>query len=354
LKGGPTLSSEEFEWFQKMNWSKNPFQLSPIGKPDLVVGFDEEFQLLENYIRLGYDVIIEGPYGSGKTSLLLCLETLFKDNRLPIFFYAPPESVAELIAILSLELKLNDEISPQVLYHTLRRSDDRIILLIDEAHDLNIDVAKMLRGLSDLDNISIIYSALNGFSFDKLPKILNTLADRVQEIIYLDLLSEEEVILAIKKRIEDVGGNEVSPFTNDAINFIAQISEGAPREAIKLCSAAIALAIRDSILEIDIDVLEKITRRRPSEIVRKIQRLGDREKQVIKLFVSHPIITTGLVKDELSVSSQASYNVIARLMEKELVISREAEGRGNEYLPVGLVKRILTQELANDVLRLDM
>ena len=91
--------------------------------------------------------------------------------------------------------------------------------------------------------------------------------------------------------------------------------------------------------------LEKITRRRPSEIVRKIQRLGDREKQVIKLFVSHPVITTGLVKDELSVSSQASYNVIARLMEKELVTSREAEGRGNEYLPVGLVKRILTQEM---------
>lgn len=349
------MSSEEFEWFQEMNWSKNPFQLSPVGKPDLVVGFDEEFQLLENYIRLGYDVIIEGPYGSGKTSLLLCLETLFKDNRLPIFFYAPPESVAELIQIISMELKFDGEISPQVLYHTLRRSDDRIILLIDEAHDLNIYVAKMLRGLSDLDNISIIYSALNGFSFDKLPKILNTLADRVQEIIYLDLLSEEEVILAIKKRIEDVGGNyEVSPFTDDALNFIAQVSEGAPREAIKLCSAAIAIAIRDSITEIDVDVLEKITRRRPSEIVRKLQRLGDREKQVIKLFVSHPVITTGLVKDELSVSSQASYNVIARLMEKELVTSREAEGRGNEYLPIGLVKRILTQEIANDVLRLEM
>jgi len=348
------LSSEEFEWFEKINWSKNPFQLSPIGKPDLVVGFDEEFQLLENYIRLGYDVIIEGPYGSGKTSLLLCLETIFKDNRLPIFFYAPPESVAELIQIISMELKLNDEVSPQVLYHKLRRSDDKIILLIDEAHDLNFNVAKMLRGLSDLLNISIIYSALNGFSFDKLPKILNTLADRVQEIIYLDLLSEEEVILAIKKRIEDVGGNEVSPFTEDAIKFIAKVSEGAPREAIKLCSAAIALAIRDSIFEIGVDVLEKITRRRPSEIVRKLQRLGAREKQVIKLFVSHPVITTGLVKDELSVSSQASYNVIARLMEKKLVTSREAEGRGNEYLPVGLVKRILTQEIVNDILRLNI
>ncbi|MHA2062112.1 MAG: hypothetical protein ACW963_07480, partial [Candidatus Sifarchaeia archaeon] len=155
-------------------------------------------------------------------------------------------------------------------------------------------------GLSDLDNISIIYSALNGFSFDKLPKILNTLADRVQEIIYLDLLSEEEVKLAIKKRIADADGNGFSPFTEDAIRYIAKVSEGAPREAIKVCAAAIALAIRDSLLEIGIDVLEKITKRRSSEIVRKIQRLGDREKQVIKLFVSHPVITTGLVKDELS------------------------------------------------------
>lgn len=338
------MSFNEFEWFKKMNWSKNPFQLSPVGTPDLVVGFDEEFQLLENYIRLGYDVIIEGPYGSGKTSLLLCLETMFKDNRVPIFFYAPPESVAELIQIISMELKLDDEVSPQVLYHTLRRSEERIILLIDEAHDLNINVAKMLRGLSDLDNISIIFSALNGFSFDKLPKILNTLADRVQEIVLLDLLSEEEVILAIKKRIETVGGNGGSPFTEEAIRFIAKVSEGAPREAIKLCSAAIALAISESLNEIDIETVEKITSRRPSEIVRKLQRLGDREKQVMKLFVSHPVLTTGLVKDELSLSSQASYNVIARLMEKELVTSREAEGRGNEYLPIGLVKRILTQE----------
>ncbi|MFX1520709.1 MAG: AAA family ATPase [Promethearchaeota archaeon] len=348
------MSFNEFEWFKKINWSKNPFQLSPVGTPDLVVGFDEEFQLLENYIRLGYDVIIEGPYGSGKTSLLLCLETMFKDNRVPIFFYAPPESVTELIQIINIELKLDNEVSPQVLYHILRRSDDRIILLIDEAHDLNIDVAKMLRGLSDLDNVSIIFSALNGFSFDKLPKILNTLADRVQEIVLLDLLSEEEVILAIKKRIEAVGGNGSFPFTEDAIRFIAKISEGAPREAIKLCSAAIALAISKSLNEIDVETVEQITNRRPSEIVRKLQRLGDREKQVMKLFVSHPILTTGLVKDELSLSSQASYNVIARLMEKELVTSREAEGRGNEYLPVGLVKRILTQEIANDVLRLEV
>jgi DNA polymerase III delta prime subunit len=252
-----------------------------------------------------------------------------------------------------MELKLAEEVSPQVLYHKLRRSDDRIILLIDEAHDLTMDVAKELRGLSDLENVSLIYSALPGFYLDKLPKILMTLHDRVQEVVHLDILSEEEVITAIKKRIEDVGGTGGVPFTEDAIQFIAKVSEGAPREAIKLCAAAVALAIRDSLGVIDVETVSAITSRRPSEIVRRLQRLGDREKQVMKLFVSHPVLTTNIVREELSLeSSQAAYNIVARLMEKELVISKETEGRGNEYLPVGLVKRILTQEIANDVLRL--
>ena len=56
------------------------------------------------------------------------------------------------------------------------------------------------------------------------------------------------------------------------------------------------------------------------------------------------------VRNELKVSSQAAYNILARLMEKELVEAKESDNKGKIYVPKELVKRILSPEIVEKIL----
>ncbi|MGQ4834637.1 MAG: AAA family ATPase [Candidatus Asgardarchaeia archaeon] len=341
------------KFLEKYGWIDNPFKIAPIKDPSILVGVDEELQRLRTAVAFGGDTVIEGPYGAGKTSLLKCLETLTKKTDLPVYFPRPPTNVKELIWNLQNTLEFGEsEVEFYQLYNYISSLEDqKVIILLDEAQRLTENIAQYLQDLSDLENAVIVYAALDGFYIQRLPEIHRTLYDRVMEVINLSLLTPEEIKEMIIKRIQSVGGTGIEPFTEDALDLIAEASGGAPREALKICGTALIKAITTELDKIDRSVIEEVVSRKPSEVINKIKQLGKREKEVLRIFIKKSAITNKDVQAELKISSQAAYNILARLMEKELI---EAAPRSNskvkEYIPKEIVKRILTPEIADKIL----
>ncbi|MHA1471322.1 MAG: hypothetical protein ACTSSP_12310 [Candidatus Asgardarchaeia archaeon] len=54
----------------------------------------------------------------------------------------------------------------------------------------------------------------------------------------------------------------------------------------------------------------------------------------------------------MKISSQAAYNILARLMEKELIEAKTSgtSSKVKEYIPKEIVKRVLTPEIADRIL----
>lgn len=338
-------------FFQKWGWKDNPFNIVPVKDPEILVGHDEELRRLHASIMFGGDSIVEGPYGAGKTSLLRCLETYTRESSYPIYFPRPPTNENELTDKIKRTLGIKQEITFYNLYDQISDIDKKVILLIDEAQKMESNIASYLQDFSDLETSVIVYAALDGFYLQKLPEIHRTLYDRIVEVISLRLLTKDEIFEMIRRRIHSVGGADLDPFTEDAVELIAKHSQGAPREALKICSAAIIKAVTSNKEIIDKDLVEQVISRRPSEILNKIKSLGRREKEVMRLFISRPSITNQDVRSELKISSQAAYNILARLMEKELIESAStSESKSNEYTPKELVKRVLTPEIAERIL----
>ena len=340
-------------FLKKNNWKENPFSIVPVRKPSILVGLDEELQRTAAAIEFGGDTVIEGPYGAGKTSLLRCTETTLSDKAKPIYFPRPPKNEKELIWKIKTKLELDNDFEFYELYNIISDSpDDKIVLLVDEAQKLETDIAQFLQDLSDLENVVLVYAALDGFYIQRLPEIHKTLYDRVVEVITLELLTKEEIREMIKKRIEAAGGKDISPFTEKAIDLIAEHSQGAPREALKICSSAIIKAITTGRETIDEKIVDEVLSRKPSEVLNRIKSLGRREKEVMRIFISKSSITNRDIQAELKISSQAAYNILARLMEKELIEARETADskKSKEYIPKEIVKRILTPEIAEQIL----
>ncbi|MHA1626594.1 MAG: AAA family ATPase [Candidatus Asgardarchaeia archaeon] len=334
----------------RYKWSKNPFEIVPIRDPELLVGQDEELRRLEASVMFGGDCVVEGPYGAGKTSLLRCLETILSEEHIPVYFPRPPVNTRELSWKISNKFNIVESLEFYQIYDLIYSSDKKVVLLVDEAHKLDPEIAPYLQDLSDLENTVIVYAALDGFYIQRLPEIHKTLYDRVVEVIGISLLTKEEVKEMIKRRIESVGGTDFYPFTEKAVEMIAEYSQGAPREALKICSSSLIRAIARGIEVIDGDIVQEVVSKRPSEVIRKIRTLGSREKEVMRLFLNREFLTNQDVRNELKVSSQAAYNILARLMEKELVEAKESDNKGKIYVPKELVKRILSPEIVEKIL----
>ncbi|MGQ4913192.1 MAG: AAA family ATPase [Candidatus Asgardarchaeia archaeon] len=339
------------DFLQKWGWKENPFNIVPVRDPEILVGHDEELQRLHAAIMFGGDSIVEGPYGAGKTSLLRCLETYTRDTAHPIYFPRPPTTERELVDKIKRTMGIKEDLTFYSLYDQISESDKKVILLVDEAQKMESGIASYLQDFSDLETSVIVYAALDGFYLQKLPEIHRTLYDRIIEVISLRLLTKDEIKEMIRRRIQSVGGVDFEPFSEEAVELIAEHSQGAPREALKICSSAIIKAITTKKTVIDVSLVEEVISRRPSEILNKIKSLGRREKEVMRLFISRPTITNQDVRSELNISSQAAYNILARLMEKELIEPiQSGEGKGNEYAPKELVKRVLTPDIAERIL----
>lgn len=351
----------EYEYYTKFDWSSNPFTLSI--SPELMVGYSEQTNSLLSHVHnLHKFALVVGPTGSGKTTLLTWLRAqlmAYKKN-FPYYVSKPPRSPKNLILLFKsilgygfLDRIRYKNLTPfNVSKFILRKTKNKhFVLLIDEAHESSITNLEWIRTIVDsTPNLSVIFASLPIFE-DNLTTKLSTLSMRINTKIYLNSLSKSETESLIMKRIENVGGDGLKPFTSESVERIFEITGGFPREIIKSCDKLIKKAAKKNISIINktfVDqVLKTLEKLKPIEL--KII-LSRKQKNILKILNETPNLTPSEIVDHLELETYKdrnnairSVNNILRRLLKEEFLHRKKLGNSYVYYLSGKGKTIFTE-----------
>ena len=314
------------KWFKKYGLERNPFTLEI--NPALVVGYREQIKkLIKNIDQQQKIILLTGPTGSGKTSLIYYLKSIKQDF---VVLNKPPRDISGLINIYSYFIKD----LPGFLNKVIKKPR---VLFIDESHEASIEVLEWLRVLSDqVQNLSIVFSALPIFD-EILTKNLATLKKRIVERVELNALTKEEVENLIRKRIELVGGTDIKPFTYNIIEYIYSRTGGFPRDVILLCNKLLNLGAEKNAELIDTHLIsrESVVKEEKKINIENLKELPKKQKKIINIIAEkEPLAPNELIKEFSEYPSKkhalrAVNNVLKRLVEEGYL---ERERVGKTYL----------------------
>lgn len=241
-------------WFRRYGLRENPFIIQP--RIEVFVGFDEIKDKLFEAIESNDITLITGPFGSGKTALLLWLRGFLSYGG-----YTPIYLDGADFNLITNARELYEEINSHIeggffekLKRIITRKKKKVVFLIDEADSIPKSFGEILK--ADKDR-GFIYSIVFASAKDSLSNISPSLSHRVVEHIPLRPMSFEEALAMIERRIEKAGGKNF--FDLDAVRYIWKISKKLPRDILKNCEKVakeLAYKKRKSLLIKKSDVVE--------------------------------------------------------------------------------------------------
>jgi type II secretory pathway predicted ATPase ExeA/outer membrane protein OmpA-like peptidoglycan-associated protein len=229
----------------------------------LINGIDCEF---------GFQVLVAQP-GMGKTTLLFNFLERFRDAAHTAFLFQPQLEPHELLQSLLLELgvvsddksvrKLSEQIN-QVVSHAAQEHK-RVIVVVDEAQNLDFAVLETLRQLS---NFETARAKLMQIVLAGQPELVKKLAapeqeqlrQRISTIGRLSPLTYNETRAYINHRLRTAGYKGSELFTLGAARHIWESGKGVPRKINTLCFNAMLLGFAAHAKSIDESILDEAAR----------------------------------------------------------------------------------------------
>jgi general secretion pathway protein A len=218
----------------------------------------------------GFLGLIAKP-GMGKTTILFHLLEKFRTTARTAFIFQTQCNSREFMRFLLAELGYEGDVQDFVRLHEefnrllLReaRAGNRMIVVIDEAQNLDSEVLETVRLLSDFETprAKLMHIILSGQPelADKLasPR-LSQLRQRVSILHGLEALPSWEIKSYIEHRLK-IAGYEGEPlFTPDAYETIAEFTEGVPRNVNNFCFNALSLAYALQKKIVDDEIVEEV------------------------------------------------------------------------------------------------
>ena len=203
----------------------------------------------------GFLALIASP-GLGKTTLLFHALHQLREKALTVFLFQTVCTSIDLLRALLVALGVqNIEGSLIQLQSRLKevlvaqaRLGKRVVVVIDEAQNLDDSVLELIRMLSNFETpqeklIQIILSGQLELAEKIASPDLEQLRQRVSIFSELTPFSREDTQLYIDHRLRVAGYTFAGPlFTRDAVALIADASHGIPRNINNLCFNALSLA----------------------------------------------------------------------------------------------------------------
>jgi general secretion pathway protein A len=251
---------------------EKPFNLTPDPKYlYLSAKHSEAFAHLEFGLKQrGGFVVITGEVGTGKTTLCRYFLDRLDENTVSAFILYPSMGAVELLRSICEDLGIEEhgwtaKEWVDILHRFLleaRARDKNIVLVIDEAQNLDVKLLEQIRLISNLETTTekLIQIVLIGQS--ELNELLarndlRQLAQRITARYHLNPLNREETGDYIRHRLGVVGGAGKVMFARAALRRIHHFSRGIPRLINLVCDRALLAGFVLGCREIDGKVIRR-------------------------------------------------------------------------------------------------
>jgi general secretion pathway protein A len=226
-------------------FKEDPFSIAP--DPQFLYMSDRHREALAHLIYgmkadSGF-ILLTGEVGTGKTTVCRCLLGQVPENSEIAFILNPKLSVIELLATICDELGIIYPIensSVKVFIDLINSyllnahsQGKQIVLIIDEAQNLSVDVLEQIRLLTNLETdkrklLQVIMLGQPELNTMLEQQELRQLAQRVTARYHLDPLSKNEIEGYINHRLA-VAGVERQLFPSATVSKLYNLTGGVPR-----------------------------------------------------------------------------------------------------------------------------
>jgi general secretion pathway protein A len=258
-------------------FSEKPFEVTP--DPKYLYSSPSHQETLASLVygikeRRGF-ICLTGEVGTGKTMLIhAALDRL--DENTKVAYITNTALMFEQLLVVTLEdlgivepgstvsktegIRLLNEFTVSQL-----SKGGNVVMIIDEAHNLDADSMENLRLLSNLETrkhklIQIVLSGQPELDAKLDRPDLRQLAQRISVRRQINSLTEEETYAYMKHRLDIAGYKGPELFKNEARKMVFEYSRGIPRKVNILCDNALLIGFALEKREIDGDCVAEAAR----------------------------------------------------------------------------------------------
>ncbi len=199
-------------------------------------------------------ILLTGEVGTGKTTVCRCLLELIPENADIAFILNPNLTVEELLASICDELGVkypkgnkSKKVFVAAINDYLFDVHDkgrRVILILEEAQNLAVDVLEQIRLLTNLETNKRKLLQIIMLGQPELKELLSRpqlrqLSQRITARYHLSPLTEEEVVSYVERRLAVAGLVRSNPFPKDVLKRLFKLTGGIPRLINVICDRAL-------------------------------------------------------------------------------------------------------------------
>lgn len=251
-------------------FSESPFSLSP--DPAFLYRSEQHEEALANLVygvqaRKGF-IVLAGEVGTGKTTMLECLRDYLDSQYIEFAFLFNSrinvEQFFEMIAY-DLDLRCPRTSKTEVLFALnqllVERAQDNstVVLIVDEAHNLEWEVLEEIRLLGNLENrngklLQIILAGQPELDRKLDHPNLRQLKQRIVLRCHLDPFTLRDAVEYIETRLERAGMPKQQIFSEELMAEIHLRAQGIPRVINAVCDNLLltAFALEKKVCTMDI------------------------------------------------------------------------------------------------------
>lgn len=219
-------------------------------------------------------VMLTGPIGTGKTTLVHTALQIISDRKMPIksaLLFNPVLSRDEFLEMMleEFEVPCSSTSKPRRLaaLHKMlletQRSRGTAVLFVDEAHLLSPELLEEIRLLGNADThdgklLQIVLSGQPELLTIMQRKELSALQQRIAARANLRPLTLSETELYVAERLQAAGLKGPSPFPSPTLEALHSFSEGVPRLINLIGDGCLALGFRSQRRTIEPQLVKEV------------------------------------------------------------------------------------------------